>query len=398
MEYNNFGSLNIKVSAFGFGCMRLPTTDKIPLSANIDAKESQKMIEYAIDNGVNYFDTAYPYHQEKSEIFLGKALKNGLRQKVYIATKSPVWLINSKKDFDKYLHEQLKKLQTDSIDFYLLHALDYYRWNKIILKHDVLNYAEKAKQAGLIKHLGFSFHDDYDMFIKIMNGYDKWEFCLLQYNYMDTDRQATQKGLEYAASKNIGIAIMEPLAGGRLANPPKEIINTFNSYQNSFSPAEWALRWIYNHKNISTVLSGVNSFEQLKDNIRIANSSKNLAMDEKELYIIEKVKAIYQNRIKINCTKCNYCLPCPHGVNIPKNFELYNDAFILNNLTFPKSSYQFFTAKKEKASNCNNCKECEKKCPQKLDICTLLETVDNLLSKPIDNKPVDNTTIDLAKI
>ena len=383
MEYRNFGALDIKVSRFGFGCMRLPTTDNIPLSKNIDEKESQKMIEYAIDNGVNYFDTAYPYHRENSEVFLGKALKNGLRQKVYIATKSPVWLINSKEDFDKYLNIQLKRLQTDTIDFYLLHALDNYRWNDIILKHDVLKYAEKAKQAGLIKHFGFSFHDDYDMFKKIVDGYDKWEFCLLQYNYMDTDRQATQKGLEYAVSKNIGIAIMEPLSGGRLANPPETIVKTFNSYSKPYSPAEWGFRWLYNHENISTILSGVSSFEQLKDNIRIVNSCKDLIMDKEEFDIIAKVKTVYQERIKVNCTKCDYCLPCSQGVNIPRNFELYNDVYIFNNFALPASSYQLFMPTEEKASNCTQCKECEEKCPQKLDISALLQTVDNELSKQL---------------
>ena len=383
MEYRNFGSLDIKISRFGFGCMRLPTTDKVPLSRNIDEKEAQQMVEYAIDNGVNYFDTAYPYHSENSEIFLGKALKNGLRKKVFIGTKSPVWLINSKKDFDKYLHEQLKKLQTDSIDFYLLHALDNYRWNNIILKYDVINYAEKAKQDGLIKHFGFSFHDDYDMFKKIVDGYNKWETCLIQYNFMDTERQVTQKGLEYAASKNIGIFVMGPLSGGRLANPPKDIVTTFNSYSKSFSPTEWALRWVYNQKSISTILSGVSSLEQIKDNIRIANSCENLVMDEKELYTIAKVKAVYQNRLKINCTRCNYCLPCPEGVNIPHNFDLYNDVFIFNNATAPMTTYQFFTTNKIKASNCTQCRECETKCPQKLEISTLLQTVDAELSKPI---------------
>ena len=396
MEYRNFGSLGIKISAFGFGCMRLPTTDKVPLSANIDEKESKQMIEYAIDNGVNYFDTAYGYHNENSEVFLGKALKGGLRNKVFIATKSPVWLIKSKQDFDKLLHTQLKRLQTDPIDFYLLHALDNYRWNNIVLKYDVINYAEKAKQAGLIKHFGFSFHDDYETFKKIIDGYDKWEFCQIQYNYMDTDRQATQKGFEYAASKNIGLIIMSPLLGGRLANPPKDIVSTFNSYSKLCSPAEWAFRWIYNHKNISTMLSGVSSFEQIKDTIRIVNSCENLTMDKEELDLIAKVKAVYQDRIKINCTKCNYCLPCPQGVNIPQNFELYNDAFIFSNFAMPRTSYQLFTASSAKASSCTQCKECEDKCPQKLDISKLLKTTDAELNKPIDENTTSVDTDDTA--
>jgi predicted aldo/keto reductase-like oxidoreductase len=221
------------------------------------------------------------------------------------------------------------------------------------------------------------------MFKKIVDGYNKWETCLIQYNFMDTERQVTQKGLEYAASKNIGIFVMGPLSGGRLANPPKDIVTTFNSYSKSFSPTEWALRWVYNQKSISTILSGVSSLEQIKDNIRIANSCENLVMDEKELYTIAKVKAVYQNRLKINCTRCNYCLPCPEGVNIPQNFDLYNDIFIFNNANAPMTTYQFFTTNKIKASNCTQCRECETKCPQKLEISTLLQTVDAELSKPI---------------
>ena len=383
MNYRSIGKIDFRVSSFGFGCMRFPTSDNKPMSPNIDESESITMIEYAIENGINYFDTAYTYHGGNSEIVLGKALKNGLRNKVKIATKSPVWLINSSSDFDKLLHEQLEKLNTDYLDFYLLHALGHDRWNNIILKHNVLEAAEKAKKGGLINHFGFSFHDESAAFKEVVDGYDKWEFCQVQYNYMDTENQAGTKGVDYAASKKMGIVVMEPLLGGRLANPPDSIKSIFGKSEKQYSPAEWALRWLFSNKNISTVLSGVSSLEQLKNNIRIANASNNISLNTQELEIIEEAKNAYKERIKISCTKCNYCQPCPNGVNIPRVFELYNDAFIYDNAAPPRMTYQRFMPELEKASNCIQCGECDDKCPQKIIISNHMKEVDSMLSKNI---------------
>ena len=230
MQYRRFGKLDWRPSALGFGCMRLPTTDGNPMSGCVDESEAVRMIRHGIDNGINYVDTAYPYHTGKGELAVGKALADGYREKVMLATKSPVFLISRAEDFDRYLDEQLKKLQTDHFDFYLLHALDRQRWENIILKHRVLDRAEAALKDGRISQLGFSFHDNLSAFKHIIDGYDGWTFCQIQYNYMDTENQAGTVGLKYAASKGLAVVVMEPILGGRLANPPAEIRRMFDGF------------------------------------------------------------------------------------------------------------------------------------------------------------------------
>jgi uncharacterized protein len=221
MQYRNFGSFDWKTSALGFGCMRLPTVDGNPHSPHINESEAVRMIRHAIDSGVNYIDTAYPYHNGQSEVVVGKALQDGYREKVRLATKMPVWMVNQPADFDRILAEQLERLQTDSIDFYLLHALNKERWHDVVLKHDLLKQAQIALADGRIRNLGFSFHDHYDVFVEILNGSDLWSFCQIQYNYMDTENQAGTRGLKLAAEKGLAVVIMEPLMGGRLADPPR---------------------------------------------------------------------------------------------------------------------------------------------------------------------------------
>lgn len=383
MKYKTLGITKEKVSILGMGCMRLPTRDNTPMSPNIDEIHTSKMIEYAIENGVNYFDTAYPYHSGNSEIIIGNILKNYQRNSFFLATKSPVWLINSKGDFSKFLYEQLNKLKTDYIDFYLLHSLDNNRWNNRILKHDVLKELEDAKQKGLIKHLGFSFHDSFNTFKHIIDSYDKWEFCQIQYNYMDIENQATYKGVEYAFKNNLGIIIMEPLRGGRLANPPENAKSLIENYKLKLSPVEWSMKWLWSHKEISIVLSGVSNLEQLKNHIDFINNTSDFSFSKDDSSFIEELRKSFLNRIKIDCSKCNYCLPCPNGINIPRNFELYNDVFIYENPIPPRITYQRFMLDTEKASNCIECKECESKCPQKLEICDLLKIVDKELNNKI---------------
>ena len=229
MQYRNFGKLDWKASALGFGCMRLPTSDGERLSPNILEDEAVRMIRYAVDRGVNYLDTAYPYHGGQSEIVVGKALLGGYREKVKLATKLPVWMVEGPADFDRLLGEQLKKLQSGYIDFYLLHALGRSRWRDIVLKHDLLGRAKAALDDGRIRHLGFSFHDDYEGFEEIVNGSDLWSFCQIQYNYMDTENQAGTRGLKLAASKGLAVVVMEPLMGGRLASPPKDVLEAMES-------------------------------------------------------------------------------------------------------------------------------------------------------------------------
>lgn len=380
MEYREFGKLDWKTSALGFGCMRFPTTDGNPLSGKIDEGEAIKLIRYAIDHGVNYIDTAYPYHEGESEIVVGKALKDGYRERVKLATKSPLWFVKKPEDFDKYLDEQLEKLNTTHIDFYLLHSLTRKLWNKVVLNHNILERAEEAKRKGKIKYIGFSFHDDYDCFEEIVDGYAKWDFCQIQYNYMDTENQAGTKGLKYAHSKGIPVVIMEPLLGGRLANPPRVVLDIFDEIDRG-SSADWALQWLWNQREVSVVLSGMSSLDQLKENIESANKSGINKLTREELEIIERVKTKYRERLIIPCTGCNYCMPCPNNVKIPYIFQLYNDGHIHEDMEGSQGYYSRQISERGRANNCISCKICEEKCPQKIEISQWMPKVHRTLTE-----------------
>lgn len=380
MQYRKFGSLDFEVSALGFGAMRLPTKENKENPANnIDEAEAIRIMRHAIDQGVNYVDTAYPYHAGYSELVTGKALQDGYREKVKLATKSPTWLIKAPGDFDRLLDEQLNKLQTDYIDFYLLHALSRDSWNNVILKFDIIKRAEAAKQAGKIKHLGFSFHDEGSAFIEIVDGYDKWDFCQIQYNYLDIENQAGIRGLKYAASKGIAVVIMEPLLGGRLANPPKDVKAILDEKGEDKSAAAWALQWLWNQPEVSCVLSGMGSMEQVEDNLSAADKSGVKTFNSQDDDIMERVMKKYAERAAIPCTGCNYCMPCPNNVNIPKNFEYYNGSVIHDDLAGAKFSYNHFFDKINHASECIQCQVCEEKCPQKIKISEWLPRVHELL-------------------
>jgi hypothetical protein len=372
MKYRKFGKLDIEVSALGFGTMRLPTDGDIEtsnrLSGNIVEAEAIKMIRYAIDNGVNYIDTAYPYHGGNSEVVTGKALKDGYRNKVMLATKSPTWLMKKAEDFDRILDEQLKKLDTDYIDFYMLHSLSKDSWRNVILKLNIIERAEAAKQAGKIKHIGFSFHDDTDAFIEIVDGYDKWEFCQIQYNYMDIENQAGVKGLKYAASKGLAVIIMEPLLGGRLANPPKSIREILDRSATKRSPAYWALQWLWNQPEVTLILSGMSNMQQVKENIESADNSGIGLFGPEDLLIIDDVRKKYEERAAIPCTGCSYCMPCPNNVNIPRNFELYNGSVVHEDVASSRLSYNNFMGEANRAGACIQCRVCEENCPQGITI------------------------------
>jgi Predicted oxidoreductases of the aldo/keto reductase family len=383
MQYRKFGKLDVKVSALGFGTMRLPTDGDISssnrLSKDIVEAEAIKMIRYAIDQGVNYIDTAYPYHGGNSEIVTGKALKDGYREKVMLATKSPTWMIKQPEDFDKLLDEQLQKLQTDHIDFYLLHALSADSWKNVIVKHDIIKRAEEAKKAGKIKHIGFSFHDKADAFIEIVDGYDKWDFCQIQYNYMDIENQAGFAGLKYAASKGLAVVIMEPLLGGRLANPPKDIEAILNENGKNWSSSYWALQWLWNQPEVSLILSGMSNMQQVEENIASANNSGVGLFGKEELDAIDLVRKKYSERAAIPCTGCSYCLPCPNNVNIPRNFELYNESVVHDDVAGSRQTYHNFFDKAGHASECIQCRICEEKCPQKISISEWMPKVHEVL-------------------
>ncbi|QHQ61637.1 aldo/keto reductase [Anaerocolumna sedimenticola] len=378
MQYRNFGKLDFKVSALGFGAMRLPTQEN-ENSESIDEAEAIKMIRHAIDQGVNYVDTAYGYHQGNSEILVGKALQDGYRDKVKLATKSPVWLINKPEDFERLLEEQLAKLQTDHIDFYLLHALSRDRWRNTILKQDVLKHAEAAKQAGKIRHIGFSFHDDEEAFFEIIDGYDKWEFCQIQYNYLDINEQAGMKGLKHAASKGLGVVVMEPLLGGRLANPPQDIMEILDENGIKRSPSSWALQWLWDQPEVSVVLSGMSNLQQVEDNLVSANQSGVGLFNAEDQKVIERVRTRYSERAAIPCTGCSYCMPCPNNVNIPRNFELYNGSVIHDDVEGSRNTYNNFFDEQNRASSCIGCRICEEKCPQKIVISDWMPKVHSAL-------------------
>ncbi len=377
MQYRKFGNLEWEVSALGFGCMRLPIIDGD--LANIDQEKTEEMVHTAIEAGVNYFDTAYPYHQQKSEISLGKALEGGYRERVRIATKSPIWMLDESADFHRLLDEQLRRLQTDSVDFYLLHGLNRRFWAKA-KKLDLLNEAEKALSEGKIKHFGFSFHDNLDIFKEIVDSYDAWDFCQIQYNYMDTNFQAGTEGLHYAATKGLAVVIMESLRGGKLALDLPATKPIWEAAAHPRKPADWALQWLWNQPEVSVALSGMNTLEQVEENIASADVSGVGKLDADELNLIEQAREAIEAVSPIPCTACGYCLPCPNGVNIPLNFSSYNEAAMYDDLKQARSHYKVFVSDDEKAEHCIECGECLSKCPQDIPISSWLPVVDEVLA------------------
>jgi uncharacterized protein len=379
MQYRNFGKLDFKVSALGFGCMRFPTASGDRMSTEIQEAEAIHMLRHAIDNGVNYLDTAYPYHGGQSEVLVGKALKDGYRDKVKLATKLPVWMVSSPADFDKLLDEQLKKLQTDHIDFYLLHALSKNRWHDIVLKHNLLAKSAEALADGRIRHLGFSFHDESQNFEEIVNGSDLWSFCQIQYNYMDTENQAGISGLKLAASKGLAVVVMEPLLGGRLADPPKVIREKMEAFPVKRSPAEWALQWLWDQPEVSVVLSGMSTMQQVDEDLQYANASRIGAFGAAEMELIAQATEQYRARTVVPCTRCNYCMPCPNGVHIPGNFDFFNYAHLFDDVQGARFRYSVFLSAQQRSSSCIECHECEDKCPQKIPISEWMPKVAALL-------------------
>jgi hypothetical protein len=380
MEYRRFGKLDWEASALGFGCMRFPTLDGNRLSPNLDEAEAIRMLRHAIDNGVNYVDTAYPYHGGQSEIVVGRGLQGGYREKVKLATKLPVWLVNDPADFDKLLNEQLGKLQTDHIDFYLLHALNQGRWRDIVLKHDLLAKAAAALADGRIRHLGFSIHDDYACFEEIVNGSDLWSFCQIQYNYMDTENQAGTRGLKLAASKGLAVVVMEPLLGGRLVDPPQDIRAAMERFPVRRSPADWALQWLWDQPEVSVVLSGMSTMAQVEENLQSAAASCVQSFGQAEQELIAQAREMYAARTVIPCTKCSYCMPCPTGVNIPGNFDFFNYAHLFDDVAGARFKYQVFLTEEQRSGSCVECGTCEDLCPQKIPIREWMPKVSALLA------------------
>lgn len=365
MNYRKFGKIVDEISALGFGAMRLPVEGE---DNHIDETRAIQMIRHAIDEGVNYVDTAYPYHKGESERVVGKALKDGYREKTYLATKCPVWEIKKEEDFERLLDEQLNKLQVEKIDFYLLHALDKDRLENKIKKYNLIQHMEKAKADGKITYIGFSFHDELKVFKEIVDYYDKWDFCQIQFNYINTDYQAGVEGLEYAANKGLGVIVMEPLLGGKLANPYPNVASVFTDEKNA---VEWALDFIWNRPEVSLLLSGMSTMEQVEDNLTYASRSNVGMLGAKELDMFTEAKKVFDTQALVRCTKCAYCMPCPFGLDIPEIFESYNKSAAVG-MEKAKETYDKLETK---ASQCKTCRHCEKECPQHIEISQVMKDV-----------------------
>jgi len=374
LQYRKFGEISWKPSALGFGAMRLPYEGDE--RGEIKENEAIEMIRWAIDNGVNYIDTAWPYHDGNSEELVGKALKDGYREKVKVATKLPSWDVEDSDDPDEILDKQLKRLDVGKIDFYLLHALSKKHWeNYQSLDIDIFDWMKEKKEEDKIDYLGFSFHDDLDTFKKIVDTYD-WDLCQIQYNYLDQKFQAGREGLQYAADKGLGVIIMEPLRGGKLAKePPESIKKIWDESEVDREPVEWALKWLWNQPEVSLVLSGMSELKQVKENVQYASESGIGTLSDKELKIVDKVAEEYREISPVECTGCDYCVPCPNDVSIPRNFRIYNQAKIYDEYQKYKEIWDEKMKDESKASNCVRCGECIEKCPQNLEIMDLLEEV-----------------------
>lgn len=368
-----------KLSILGYGCMRF--TRK---GSSIDLGKAEKEIMEAIDNGVNYFDTAYVY--PGSETTLGEILKrNNCREKIYIATKLPHFMVKSNKDLEKYFKEQLKRLQTDYVDYYLMHMLtDVQTWNKLKAL-GAQEWLKEKVEKGQIRNVGFSYHGNTETFLELLEVYD-WDFCQIQYNYLDEHSQAGKRGLQAANKKGIPVVIMEPLRGGRLVNLlPEKAKNIIKENSRKRTPAEWSFRWLWNQPEVTCVLSGMNSLEMLRENIEIAKNVEVNEFTKEDFQLIEEVKNEINSNIKVGCTGCGYCMPCPKGVDIPGTFHSYNLMYSENKKS-GRHNYMMCTAVRKNpssASQCVECGKCEVHCPQHIEIRKELKNARRELETPV---------------
>lgn len=383
MQYRKLPKTGEELSALGFGAMRFPET-----AGRIDYTEASEMLKYAIENGVNYIDTAVPYHKGQSESFIGTFLeKEGLRDKVFIATKLPHWSVRTPDDINHIFEKQLRALKTGYIDYYLLHSLSGESWHKMD-GLGIKEFLDREKAFGRIRNAGFSFHGDAESFKEIVDAYS-WEFCQIQYNYLDENNQAGTEGLRYAASAGLAVIVMEPLRGGNLAgNIPEDIMAVWMSAEISRTPAEWGLRWVWNHPEVTTVLSGMSDMDQVKENIRISEDALPDSLSEDDLRVIGEVRDRYKENMKVGCTGCRYCMPCPYGVDIPSCFEYYNSYHMFRDGNWAKWQYVFrnhglMDGKKSHASLCTGCGRCRKSCPQHIDIPLRLKDVAKDFDTPL---------------
>ena len=373
MEKRKMEKLGIETSLLGFGCMRFPVLE----NGEINEPEAERMLDKAIAEGVNYIDTAYPYHEGKSEIVTGKILKKYDRDSFYLATKLPLWQINSLEDVDRIFGEQLTKLQTDHVDFYLMHAMNKERWDAM-RKLGVVERLEQIKAEGRIRYLGFSFHDSYEAFEEIINARE-WDFCQIQLNYMDVEEQAGLKGYELAASKNVPVIVMEPVKGGSLAAFAEDIMEKFRAADAQASAASFALRWVGSLPGVKVILSGMSTMGQVEDNLKTFGCFKPLSGEEQKM--MKEVRDTLKSRVQNGCTACRYCMPCPAGVDIPGCFGVWNTYHMYQNYNMVKRRWENELGEQKQAKNCVNCGKCEQACPQKLSIRKDLERAQADLDK-----------------
>lgn len=352
------------ISLLGYGCMRFTKKGN-----SIDLAKAEEEIMAAYHEGVNYFDTAYIYGG--NEVALGKIVaKNGIRHNISIATKLPQYLIKSKAGIEKYFTEQMERLQTDYIDYYLMHMLtDIGAWEKL-KRLGIEDWIEEKKKTGVIKNVGFSFHGNTEKFLEILDAYD-WDFCQIQYNYMDEHSQAGVKGLKAAAAKKIPVIIMEPLRGGKLVGMlPESAKELIASYKVKRSPAEWAFRWLYNQPEVTCVLSGMNSLSMVEENCAIASDTKENSFTSEDFALIEQIKEEIKKKTQVGCTACGYCMPCPKGIDIPTAFRCYNQMYTENKHSGRFEYLQCLAYNKDRADikECVECGKCESHCPQHIAI------------------------------
>ena len=373
MEYRKFGNTGEELSVLGFGAMRLPLVDG--KDNEIDYSKALPMVRYAIDHGVNYLDTAWPYHGGTSEAFCAEVMKEGYRDKVKIATKMPMWDVKKYEDYDSFISKQLERLQVENIDFYLMHALCEEYW-ETMKKTDYKSFLDRIKSEGLVKHVGFSYHADIDLFKEIIDDYD-WDFCQIQLNYMDESYQAGLEGLKYAADKGMGVVIMEPLRGGTLSKKelPEPLKAIWDKADTKRTPAEWALRYLFDKEEVGVVLSGMTEQWQLEQNLKTASEGVAGCLTEKEQGLINEAKQFFMDHTVVDCTNCRYCMPCPVGVNIPENFWALNHDSQFNDPGKANFWINGWLNKEQRASNCIECGKCEEHCPQNIEIRKYLKVV-----------------------
>jgi predicted aldo/keto reductase-like oxidoreductase len=384
MPYRPFGKTNVMVSPLGFGMMRLPM---LPDGGGINEELSKQMVRYAIDRGLNYVDTSYLYLGGKSEEVTGRILQDGYRERVYLATKSPLLITTSADDFEQFLDRQLERLNTDAIDFYLLHMITHKNWESIVKRFGLIDKMEKAKERGKVRHIGFSIHASFPIFKQVVDATSNWDFCQIQLNYLDTEYEVGLAGLKYASDRGLGVAIMEPLRGGYLADPPPEVEAIFANGTPKRSPIEWAFDYLWNMPEVGVVLSGMSAMKHVTENIDLAKRASTGMLTTNEKAMIARVVRQYNELAAYPCTGCELCHPCPADVAIAQNIMFYNqykvrgDRYIHRYRSLPTSKDAPIIPYGLSAAACTGCGQCKSKCPMGIDVPMAMQTIHETFGK-----------------